>query len=101
MCCRIVLILLGLSAAAAAGVESVIRRRSDNAAVSSVFGNNHLVTKVLSHLSPSEYVAFFMKDSRFNQVLADIQTFACLRSRETAIEYFWKSNQGDIDLERF
>jgi len=40
-----------------------------------------------------------MQDQRFDVVLADIQEFARLPSKESAIEFFWKRNQGDVDIE--
>jgi len=100
---RTFLILLGLnSAAAAAGVEGLIRRRVESTAVTSVFGMNDVLSNFLSHLSPSDYLTFFMKDPfdrRFSEVLADIQGFARLPSIVSAVEYFWTNNHEEIDLD--
>jgi len=98
---RNVAILLSLPAgSAAAGVAVIAHRRAESQAVTNVFGINGLLAKIQSNfLTPSNYVAYFMRDARFDRVLAEIRRLALLPSRAAAIELFVQRNLDVIDME--
>jgi len=51
-----------------------------------------------SYLTPSDSDPALMRDRRLNEVFGEIQRLACLPSRESAIEFFWRNNQDEIDF---
>jgi len=66
-----------------------------------VYHNPDLQCYIHSYFSPYDNLTYLMGDPGFAVVLADIQRYALLPTRASAIELFWINNQDEIDLDVF